>query len=300
MQENHIKERPQSSESLDDAERLSDSLTSLNCSPISLRATGASDRYVSPTEIQLDLQETYDDKGYCNDEELVSDQECAIRGENFQTFLTTNSNSIQETNGYMKIPIHNKHTYDSDTVSVVSFSMDYSLDFDDSVISSHQGHTKHSPEVGVVPPLCLDSEAARKYSVNSVSDSIPASEGQQPTSPVVVFDFGVSTVNFDEGQDDEDHIPADITLEETTSENTIAFDLPFSAIYLSDDSGDDSDTASLHKQCDYFESNLPHNYSVRNVSGQHSPEYTVEWNVIDVSDQTPTSISDRVYFHKHA
>lgn len=283
MQENLIKESGQI-EYLTESKQQSSELKSSN-------------HHVPSTAIELDLQECHNDRGYCNDEET------AIKRETAQPFMqeTNNNQEIRDCvknsvpNNSVSVDEDELHTYNSEAYSIDSL-IGCCVDLDDSVTSGYQGYTEHncnSVEVDIATPRCVDTEAARKSSINSVADSVLVSEEEPPTSPVVVFDFGVSPPNFD-GSQEEAYTPAAITpstLEETTSENAIVFDFGTSDLELNGDSNKGSDTASLHEELEFssfsWGQTLPHSNDIIEqcpTTLEHGVE-TVNGYVVDVNNE---------------
>lgn len=237
----------------------SSSSTPRNSSCVSLNVTCASNGHVpsiEPTPLHLDKQERYSALGYCNGDMSVAKEETAcdipfrrketthLSAEELNILPTHDAQVTVKNQGYTGPD--NFVSMDEDELCTSDSEITYmdsseTINTDHAVIGNCAGHDKHnsmSPELSTnsiqnrATPLSFDMGASRKSSTNSIQPS--ALQEEPPTSPVVVFDFGVSTLNFQEEQSPD----VILTLEENDGKDVIAFNFGSSQLEPNEDSSD--------------------------------------------------------------
>lgn len=256
MQENLIKTNsylelplPQSPSSrMDDTDdnssgSSSNSSTPRNISHVSLNVTCASN---GQEPLHLDKREHYSALGYCNEDRSVAEEETAC-DRPFRRDETTHL-SVEE---LIELSTHDaqvttkNQSYTENLVElctsnseIISMNSSETVNTDHAVMGNHEGYVKHnsmSVELNRATPISFDMGT---ISTNSIQNS-PAEE--PPTSPIVSFDFGISTLNLSPAQSPD----VILTLEE--NENEVAFNFGSSHLEPNEDLSDVSDRFHLPK-----------------------------------------------------
>lgn len=281
------------------------------------------------TTIHLDLPDHHSDVGYCNDDHLSTDEEATHDSRS----LTSTHSSMDELNNLsthqpskdftvdlrsVSVDADVLYTSDSETSltatldSLEALCMERSTNYPSVISEGYVKHNSSSTEVELncraTTPLC----EARRSSVNSVSSTLG-----KPTSPIVEFDFGVSTLNFYGSQDALAHSPAMTSSTckelETADKSEVAFDF---GMPPSSDMEFNADTASLHEGQDlpnYSHNGLalnmndvkrymetPSGYVVDTINGaNHGQHHHCTTTFFDFCNSKGCDKSDLYTFNKH-